>query len=214
MRLTLHARDLVVASWPADAEAIARAVGPGLEPAAVGGEYLVSLVGIRFGGGQLGSLPVPPFSQLNARTYVRGADGGAVFFLRSYVSLGGVPGVLFGAPLRVARLRIGPDRVECPGAGVALRFRTGGPVEPGELSEHELGLFEAAGLRSFRVRRGRADWRSAEAAAGWRADVLLSLGFGLRGPPQLAYAAGGSFELDVPPRKAALESSAASRSRR
>jgi Uncharacterized conserved protein (COG2071) len=201
VRLTLDARDLVVASWPVDPEAVARAVYPGLEPARVGDEHLVSLVGIQFGGGRLDSIRVPSFAQLNARTYVRHEGEPAVFFLRSYVSLAGLGGVLFGAPFRAARIRIRPDRVECPGAGVSLHLRAGGPVEPGELAEHELGLFESAGLRAFRVRRGSADWRTAEPVGDWRADALLSFGFELPGPPRLCCASGAAFELELPPSK-------------
>jgi hypothetical protein len=128
----------------------------------------------------------------------------AVFFLRSYVSLAGLGGVLLGAPFRAARIRVGPDGVECPGAGVAVRIRAGGPAEPGEPAEHELGLFESAGLRAFRVQRSPADWHAAKPDGEWRADVLLSLGFETTGPPRLWYAAGGpAFELEVPPRKVA-----------
>jgi Uncharacterized conserved protein (COG2071) len=214
VRLALDARDLVVASWPTDPVAIARAVPVGLEPAEVGGEHLVSLVGIGYGGGRLDTIRVPPFAQLNARTYVHHEDGPAVFFLRSYVTLGGLAGTLFGAPFRAARIDVRRGRVECEGAGVSLAFAVGGPTDAGELGEHELGLFEAAGLRGFRIRRGPAEWRSAKPAEGWRADVLLALGFELAGPPRLCYASGASFELDLPPRKVSAGSSSASRSRR
>lgn len=214
MRLSLRVRDLVVASWPADRDAVARAVFPGLEPAEVDGEYIVSIVGVRFAGGRLGRVPVPPFSQLNARTYVQREDGTGVFFLRSYVTPGGLGGALLGVPFRAARVRVGPGRLEARGAGVRIRFALAGPSRPGELAAHELGLFEAAGLREFRIRRGEAEWVAGEASGEARADVLLAHGFDLRGPPRVFYAGRTSFETDVPPRVASPPRSSASRSRR
>lgn len=202
MRLRLPVHDLVLASWPADPAAIGRAVGPGLRPVAVDGRHLVSVVALRFGAGRLGVLPVPPFSQLNVRTYVERGGRTAVFFLRSYVTTGGLAGILFGAPFKPARIRIGPERVEAPSAGVSLAFRLTEPVEPGELGEHELGLYEAGGLREFTVERGPAEWRAAEPTAPARADVLLSLGLEPAGEPSLVYASGASFATEVPSRSA------------
>ena len=214
VRLSLRVRDLVVASWPAEREAVARAVYPGLEPAVIDGEHLVSIVGIRFAGGRLGALPVPPFSQLNARTYVKGEAGTAVFFLRSYVTPAGLGGAAFGIPLRAARVRVGSDRLEARGAGVALRFRTTAAGGPGELATHEDGFFEAAGLRHFRIRRGDSEWTAAEVEGEPRADVLLAHGFEVEGRPRVFYARGASFETDVPPSAVPLPRSSSSRSHR
>jgi Uncharacterized conserved protein (COG2071) len=202
VRLRLSVHDLVLASWPVDPAAIARAVGPGLRPAAVDGRHLVSVVALRFGAGRLGHVPVPPFSQLNVRTYVEHEGWTAVFFLRSYVTAGGVPGILFGAPFKPARIRVGPDRVEAPAAGVSLAFRLTDPVEPGELAEHEVGLFEAGGLREFTVERGPAEWRGADPTEAVRAYVLLSLGLEPAGEPSIVYASGASFSTELPSRSA------------
>lgn len=214
MRLELELRDLVLASWPVPEEDVARAVYPGLEPAEVDGRTVVSLAAIRFAGGRLGRLPVPPFSQLNVRTYVVFEDRLAVFFLRSYVTPGGIGGVLFGAPFRAARIRVTPGLVDVPGAGVRIRFAPGEPVEPGELGRHEVGLFEAAGLRAFRIEREPAVWRRAELAGEPRVDALLALGFDVGRPDSLRYATGGAFALALPPRLVSGASSAARRSRR
>ena len=200
MRLTLTVPELVLASWKTDGESIARAVYPGLEPATVGGDHIVSLAAFSVAGGRLGPLPVLPFSQLNVRTYVAFAGEPAVFFLRSYVSLAGLGGGLFGAPFRAARIRLRRGRVEAPGAGVSLAYRLAGPAEPGELGAHQLALYEAAGLRSFRIRRGPAEWNRGEPTARTRADVLLALGFEVTGEPEILYGRGASFELQVPPR--------------
>jgi hypothetical protein len=218
VRLRLDVRELVLASWVTDADSVGRAVYPGLEPVRIGGEYLVSVAALRFAGGRLGALPVAPFAQLNVRTYVAYAGESAVYFLRSYVSLGGLGGALLGAPFRAARIRIRPGRVNVPAAGVSLPYAVGGgrearEPEAGELGAHELGLFEAAGLRAFRVRRGPARWRPAEPAGTVRADALLALGFDPDGPPAIVYTRDMWLETEVPARPAEPRSSE-SRSRR
>jgi hypothetical protein len=202
VRLRLSVHDLVLASWPVDPAAIGRAVGPGLPPATVDGRHLVSVAALRFGAGRLGHLPAPPFSQLNVRTYVEYGGWTAVFFLRSYVTSGGLPGILFGAPFKPARISVGPDRVEAPAAGVSLAFRLTDPFVPGELGEHELGLYEAGGLREFAVERGPAEWSAAEPTAPARADVLVSLGLEPAGEPSIVYASGASFSTELPSRSA------------
>src|SRR6185312_7162674 len=74
-----------------------------------------------------GHSPVLPFSQLNVRTYVTWKGEPAVLFLASRVTLAGLPGLLFGAPYRSARLRVKPGQIRAPGLGVELRYRQGGP---------------------------------------------------------------------------------------
>ena len=214
MRLVLAASELVIASWKTDRAAVARSVHPAVEPATVGGDYLVSVVALRFAGGRLGALPLAPFSQLNVRTYVSYEGEPAVFFLRAYVTLAALGGALLGAPLRAARLRFGAGRVEAPGPGFRLLYREGEPAAPGELCEQELGLYEAAGLRSFRIIRRAPEWRRAEPVDEPVADVLLALGFEPRARPSMFYGRDASFELDVPSPTPASPSRSASRSRR
>ena len=204
MRLALRVRDLVLTSWATDRETVAKVLPFGLEPAPVGSEYLVSLVALAYEGGRVGPVPVPPFSQLNIRTYVAFRDEPAVFFLRAYVTPIGMGGILFGAPYRSARIRVRGDCVEAPALGVSLKFETGEPAEPAELARlgrHELGLFEAAGLRGFRVQRGAAEWQRAVALGTPRADVLLALGFDVARPSSIFHARHASFETEVPPRR-------------
>lgn len=204
MKLTLEVRHLLLVSWETDRESVRRSLFPGLVPAAPDGRYRVSLVALAYAGGRLGRLAVPPFSQLNVRTYVTHGGEPAVFFLRAYVTLPGMAGALFGAPYRPARLRFEDGCADAPGLGVSIRYRrygAGEPGEPGELGRHELGLFEAAGLRGFRIRRRPAAWERAALTEAPRADVLLALGFDLSERPSLVYARGASFETDVPPRK-------------
>ena len=212
MRLSLGVRDLVLATWSVERESLARALYPGLEVAEVNGEHLVSVAALRYDGGRLGHLPVVRFSQLNVRAYVRYDGEPAVFFLRAYVTPLGIAGAALGAPYRPARLRFRPGRVDGRAVGLSLAYRVGEREQPGELGRHELALFEAAGLRGFRIRRGPAEWWRAEPVEEPRVDLLLALGLDLRAGPSLLYTPETSFETDVPPRGVEPPSSSPSRS--
>jgi uncharacterized protein YqjF (DUF2071 family) len=201
VRLSLRVRDLLLASWEADPERIARTLPRGLEPAPVDGRHLVTIAALRYVGGRLGSLPVPPFSQLNVRAYVRHEGEPAVFFLMSRVTPAGMGGALLGAPYRPARLRFRPGTASAPGLGVTVAYRPAGPAGASPLTAHEVGLYEAAGLRAFRIRRGPAEWRLADPVGPVRADPLLALGFDVSARPELLYAERASFEAELPPRR-------------
>ena len=201
MLLTLRVRDLLLASWDADPEQIARALPPGLAPAPVDGRHLVTIAALRYTSGRLGRVPVVPFSQLNVRAYVEHEGEPAVVFLLARVTLPGMAAALLGAPYRPARLRVARGRVEASGLGVSIAYEPAGADVPSPLTEHVLGLYEAAGLRAFRVRRGPAAWQRAEARESARADPLVALGFDVSAPPSLLYAESAAFEADVPPRR-------------
>ncbi len=201
MRLRLEIRDLLLASWETDQESVGRALPAQLEPADVEGRFLVTAVCLRARGGRLGRLPVPPFSQLNVRTYCTWDGEPAVFFVRSHVTPLGMGGALLGAPYRPSLLRFRKGFVSAPGLGFSLRYELAGEAEPGLLGRHELGIFEAAGLRAFRVQRGPASWCAAEPVGEGVSDVLLALGFDVHGRPELLYALETSFETDVPARR-------------
>jgi hypothetical protein len=201
VRLSLQVRDLLLASWTADPGQIGRILPPGLSPAEVEGRHLVSLAAFRCAGGRLGVIPVPPFSQLNLRAYAKHEGETAVVFLGTRVTWPGMGGALFGAPYRPARIRVRPGSVEARGLGVLLGYELTGSVNPGPLAEHRLGLFEAAGLRAFRIHRGAASWQAAEPLGEVRADPLVALGFDLGGRPELLYAERASFEAELPPRR-------------
>jgi hypothetical protein len=201
VRLTLDVRDLLVASWPVDRAAVARVLPAGLEPVEVEGRHLVSLAALCYAGGRLGRLPVPAFSQLNVRAYVAWENEPAVFFLATRVTPLGMGGAFLGAPYRPARLRFRRGFAEAPGLGVSLRYAVEGPATPGPLGGHELGLFEAAGLRLVRIQRGEAGWQRAALTTEARAEPLAALGFELRGEPSLFYAERTEFALELPARK-------------
>lgn len=208
MHLSLHVRDLLLATWETDRESVVRVLPSGLEPAEVDGRHLVSVAALRYTGGRVGRMPAPPYSQLNVRTYTAPRGEPAVFFVTARVSVLGLGGAFLGAPYRIARLRLRRGSVEAPGLGVSFRYEVDGPAEAGPLGEHELGLFEAGGLRSFRIRRQAVDWRRAEPAAPPRADLLVAYGFELVGPPELLYAERASFELELPAEKISASRSA------
>ena len=163
------------------------------------GRHLVTIAALRWQSGRLGRLPVPPFSQLNVRVYVRHGEETAVFFLALRVTLLGMGGALFGAPVRPMRARIREGLVKAPGLGVVIPYERRGDAEPSELGSHSLGLFEAAGLRGFRVRRGEATWERAVPTGDVRADPLAALGFAVEDPPSLLYAERAAFEVELPP---------------
>ena len=201
MRLRLEIRDLLLASWETDRESVRTSLPPELEPADIEGRFLVTAVCLRARGGRLGRLPVPPFSQLNVRTYCTWEGEPAVFFVRALVTPLGMFGALVGAPYRPSLLRLREGFASAPGLGFSLRYELGGEAEPGLLGRHELGIFEAGGLRAFRIQRGPASWHAAEPVGEVVSDVLLALGFDVRGAPELVYAPETSFETDVPARR-------------
>jgi Uncharacterized conserved protein (COG2071) len=196
VRASLQVRELLIASWETDRESVENVVPAGLELAPVDGRVLVSLVALRVEGGRVGRLPVPPYSQLNVRTPVTWRGEPAVFFIAARVTAGGLPGALFGAPVRYARLRVEEGTVRAPGRGVSLRYRLGPPAAAGP--PENLGLFENNGLRELRVERGPTAWRRAELVEPAQVDFLLALGFHPHGEPELAYAPQSSFTFELP----------------
>lgn len=199
MLLRHSIRHLLLASWEADAGQVQELLPPGLTPALVDGRHLVTIAALRWTRGRLGGLPLLPFSQLNVRAYARHGDEAGVFFTTLRVTLPGLGGALFGFPVRPARLRVRQGLVEAPGLGVRIDYERAGRAEPSELGHHALGLFEAAGTRAFRIRRGEVAWERAEPTEPVRADPLLALGFELDAPPTLLYAERASFEVALPP---------------
>jgi Uncharacterized conserved protein (COG2071) len=196
VRIRLDVQNLLIASWETDRDAVARVAPPGAEPVEVDGRYLVSVVSFHVRRGRVGRAPVLPFSQLNVRTYVTWKDEPAVLFLASRVTLAGLPGLLFGAPYRSARLKARPGHLRAPGLGVEIRYHPGGAADPGELGRHELGIYESGGLRAIRIERGPAEWHSAELAAPTTAHLLLGFGFASSGEPELVYTPETSFQTE------------------
>jgi uncharacterized protein YqjF (DUF2071 family) len=201
VRFAFRARDLLLASWDTEPERVARVLPPGLRPAAVDGRHLVSIAAFRAEGARLGPLPLLPYSQLNVRAYVEHEGSTAVFFLAARVTPLAMGAALLGVPVRPARLRVRAGVVEAPGLGVSLRYEAAAEAEPSDVTGHLSGVYEAAGLRAFTIRRGEATWRRAELTRPVRAESLVALGFDVSRPPELLYAAGAPFEAEIPPRR-------------
>jgi hypothetical protein len=199
MRLSVDVRDLLVASWRTDEASVARALTDGLEPAAVGGEHLVSAIFFRNTGGRLGRLPLPGFSQLNLRVYTTWRGELAAYFLDARVSAAGMAGGLF-APVRTSRIRVAAGSAEAPGLGLRVRYLVDEPTDPGALGNLELGLVAGGELRALRVERGPAEWRAAVPTETPRVDPLLALGFDVGEPHSLLYVDSTRFECELPPR--------------
>jgi Uncharacterized conserved protein (COG2071) len=172
-----------------------------LEPTRLDRRFFVSLAAFRVEGGRAGRYPVPPYSQLNVRTYVSRQGEPAVFFVASRVTAGGLPAVLLGAPFRYGRVRVREGSVSAPGRGVQIRYRAGERTDPGLFGGYELGLFENDGLRELRIERGETAWQRAETIQPPSADFLVALGFHPRGEAELLYAARSSFGFEVPSRR-------------
>jgi hypothetical protein len=213
VRLSLQLRHLLLASWPVDPELVERALPASLVPVEIDGESIASVVTFRCTGGRLGALPVVPFSQLNVRLYAEAEGEPAVYFVRAYVTVGGLAGAFLGAPYKPARIRVRRGRVRAPSLGIRLAYEVdAAEASPGLLGRHELGIFESAGLRSIRVARGPADWYGADLVEEPKAELLTALGLDAAGPPRLVYSPSASFSTEAP--APSWPSSSASRARR
>jgi hypothetical protein len=208
--LTLTVRHMLLATWEVDPERVQRSLPAGLEPAlAAGGRALVSIAAFRNAGVRLSRRRVPGYSQLNVRSYVTRAGEPAIFLLSLRVTLPGLGGVLFGAPSRPARIRVREGAAEAPGLGVSFGYRRLGeppraPALPGgPLGSHDVGYFFAAGLRRLVARHDPFAWEAAELTASPRLDPLLGLGFDVREPDSLLYAASTAFSVELPPERVA-----------
>lgn len=197
MLLRHRVRDLVLASWEVDPARVAAVLPAGLTPAPVDGKHLVTIAAMRWEHVRLRGVPLPRFSQLNVRAYAKGG----VVFLAMRVTPAGMGGAFFGFPVRPARLRVRRGLVDAPGLGVRIAYEPGEPAETTELTTHEVGLVEAAGVRAFRIRRGETAWLRAEATGPVQAEPLAALGFPVESPPSLLYAERASFEAELPAKR-------------
>jgi len=193
---------LLIASWPAERDRLARHLPRVLEPTTVDGAYLVSLVGFRYERAGTGALPLPRLCQLNMRTYALYRDEPAVVFLRAYLTSMGFPAAVVGRPFGVVRGGVGPGSVEAPALGVRLRYQAQDPCDAGMLGRHELGIFQHRGrLHVFRIHRAPAEWRCAIPLEETVAGAVVAFGVDPRQAPNLLYAERASFTADLPPRR-------------
>ena len=127
MQLRQPIRDLLLATWEVDARSGRRAFPAGFEPIVADGRALVSVACFRNRLARLGPLPVPPYTEIDVRTFVVARDG-APAGLRP--RLPRPAGRARGEAVRRAcagrpdpRL---PRQVSAPGLGVSARYAVGG----------------------------------------------------------------------------------------
>jgi uncharacterized protein YqjF (DUF2071 family) len=125
-------RDLGFLHWPVDAEAVGRVLPPGLEVDTYDGLAYVGIVPFTIPTTRaMGAVPmVPPFHEINLRTYVHrgGRDPGVWFFSLDAASRLAVAGARLGYALPYFHARIDMHVVEPPlaveGWGPSVQYRT------------------------------------------------------------------------------------------
>jgi hypothetical protein len=192
VRLSFRTRDLVVVSWPITREDAERLVPPALEPAAVDGRYLISVVAMCHEGR-------PRYGQINIRTYVEHEDEQAVYFLVTRVTLPGLVGVLMGAPFAPARISVGRGFVQAPGLGISLRYEVGESCEPGPMGRHEVGIYGRSRLRAIRIHRAPAVWQRGRLVEPLRVDPVVGYGLDADAHGDVLYTDGALLELEGRP---------------
>jgi len=210
VRLETTVRDLLAATWHVPVETVSRALPPGPRPAlAEDGRALVSLVALRNTDVRAGRWRAPSFAQLGVRTYVTLGAEPALFLLSVRVTPAGLGGAFFGMPLRPVRIRVRRGEALARGAGVRLRYRTIGqarsvPAAGGTpLGVHATALLVSAGLRRLVSSHEPCSWEEAELLEPALAEPVLALGFDVRQPDSLLYAAETRFTLELPPERVA-----------
>jgi Uncharacterized conserved protein (COG2071) len=192
VRVSFRTRDLVVVSWPIAREDAVRLLPPGLQPATVNGQYLISLVAMRHEG-------AVRYGQVNIRTYVEHEGEEAVYFLVTRVTVPGLVGVLMGAPFAPSRISVARGLVEAPGLGVSLRYRVGEETDPGPIGRYELGIYGRSRLKTIRIRREPAVWHRADLEGPVRVDPLVVYGFTPDDRAEVLYAARAVLEPEGRP---------------
>jgi hypothetical protein len=208
VRLRQPIRDLLLATWELEPERIAAQLPEGFRPITAGGRALLSVACFRNRFARLGVLPVPPYDEIDLRTFVVDREGSsAVFVFRFFVPAIGLAAAPFGVPVEVERIRVSPGRVSAPGLGVSAEYT---PGEPSELGEREAALSthpSAYWWKRGRLRRMTGGyhgltWRHAELADG--ASFGPAAPFGVD-PARCDFALaadGAELRADLPARRA------------
>ena len=158
--------DLLFAHWPVDPERLARTLPAGVEPDVLDDQAWIAIVAFRM----LGSRPavgppgptLPPIPELNVRTYVRVGGVPGVWFISLDASspfFAAAGRALYGLPYRVARMTtisegrrthyMSSRRDAC----FAAMYEPCGEVRPAEAGSLEHFLVER--YRLFSMRRGQ-----------------------------------------------------------
>jgi hypothetical protein len=204
-RQTIRQQYLV--TWEVDDDQVANTLPCDFQPALANGRGLVSLTAFRVHQVRLGPLPAPGFRQINVHTYVIDPDGNpAVFFFLFRTTTVGLAQLPLGVPVRSTVIRIDESGFSAGGLGVTCTFSDEAaplriPALDPPLGSHEIGYWQAAGLRTVTTRHPTPQWRALVPVAGCRFDPILALGFDVQEPTWSLHADSTQIEVELPPRK-------------
>jgi hypothetical protein len=208
MRLRQPIHDLFLATWAVEPERVGARLPDGFEPITGEGRALVSVACFRNRLGRLGILPVPPYDEVDLRTFVTDRDGSpAAFVFQFVVPPVGLAARPFGVPVTVARIRVSRGGVSGPGIGVSARYTVGEAADLGgyeaALSPHRSAYWTKGGrLRRMTGGYEGAAWRQAEVAAGGRFGPAARLSLDPGRPDFALYADRAELRADLPARVA------------
>jgi uncharacterized protein YqjF (DUF2071 family) len=197
-------RDLFLATWETEAERIRERLPEGFEPIASGGRALVAVACFRNRLARLGVLPVPPYAEIDLRTFVVDRDGSsAVFVFAFFVPAVGLAAAPFGVPVQVARIKIAQGSVSAPRIDVAARYGVGGPAALGDrtiaLSTHPSAYWLKNGrLRKMAGGYHGVTWRRAELAGEASFGPAARLGLDPNRPDAALYADRAQLGASLP----------------
>ncbi len=205
LQLRQPIRDLFLATWEVDAALVESHLPDGFRPILAGGRALVSVGCFRNRFARLGALPVPPYDEIDLRTFVVDRDGAtAVFVFDFFVPVVGLAASPFGVPVEVARINVARGHVSAPGIGISAAYTIG---EPAELGDREAALSShpsAYWLKRKRLRkmiggyRG-VTWKHAELTG--EAQLAPAARLGIDRPPEFAlYAETAELRASLPAR--------------
>ena len=198
-------RDLFLATWEVDSEQVESHLPDGFRPIIAGGRALVSVGCFRNRFARLGALPVPPYDEIDLRTFVvDGAGATAVFVFDFFVPVLGLAASPFGVPVRVARISVARGRVNAPGIGVSAAYTVG---QRAELDDSEAALSphpSAYWLKHKRLRKmiggyHGVTWKHAELTGKAQLAPAARLGIDRR-PDFALYAETAELRASLPAR--------------
>jgi uncharacterized protein YqjF (DUF2071 family) len=217
--------DLLFAHWPVDPERLARMLPARVDPELFGDRAWIAIVAFRM----LGSRPavgpprpsLPPIPELNVRTYVRVGGVPGVWFISLDASspfFAAAGRALYGLPYRVARmttLRHGDRRHYLSSrqtAAFAASYEPCGPVRRAVKGSLEHFLVER--YRLFSQRRGRLvtavvahePWPLQPAEAEIQVNEMAPPGLRFSGVPLLHFVESVDARISVPMSLSQLES--------
>jgi uncharacterized protein YqjF (DUF2071 family) len=209
--------DLLLAHWRVDPDELRRLLPARVEPDVYDGSAWVAIVAFVMNGSRPAGAPafasLPPIPELNVRTYVRVGGVPGVWFLsldashRLFVNAGRA---LYGLHYRLARMAVANEgeRVHylsrCGPAAFAAAYEPCGEPEPARAGSLEHFLVER--YRLFALRRGRLitatvdhePWALQPAAARIRLNRMAPAGLELRGEPLLHFSRTLAARISTP----------------